>query len=109
MTVKPDIYITGPNQTVDSTPVGAAVTFHQTTASQVCQNDFIVHRDSFALCFADLYLPTGMEAAKKMTKNGVTVRYVKGWDINTSQQISRLDVFFGIKPLRPEWSGRVIS
>jgi hypothetical protein len=109
VTVKPDIYISGPNQTVDSTPVGAAVTFHQTTASQVCQNDFILHKDAFALSFADLYVPKGMEVAKKMTKNGVTVRYVKGWDINTSQQISRLDVFFGISDLRPEWAGRVIS
>lgn len=109
VTVKPDIYITGPNQTVSGTPVGAAVTFHQTTASQVCQNDFILHRDAFALSFADLYVPKGMEVAKKMSKNGVTVRYVKGWDINTSQQISRLDVFFGISDLRPEWAGRVIS
>lgn len=109
VTVKPDIYISGPNQTVSGTPVGSTVTFHQTTASQVCQNDLIVHRDSFALCFAELYKPKGMEMAKVMTKNGVSVRFVKGFDINTSQQISRLDVFFGISPLRPEWAGRVIS
>jgi hypothetical protein len=109
VTVKPDIYISGPNQTVSATPVGAAVTFHQTTSGQVVQNDIILHRDSFALCFANLYKPKGMEMADVITKNGVTVRYVRGWDINTSQQKSRLDVFFGIRPLRPEWSARIIS
>lgn len=109
VSVKPDIYITGPNQTVSGTPVGSTVTLHQTTASQVVRNDFVLHRDSFALSFAELYQPKGVEVAKTFTKNGVSVAYVKAFDINTRQQVSRLDVFFGISPMRPEWAARVIT
>lgn len=109
VTVKPDIYISGPNQTVSSTPVGAAVTFHQTTASQVCQNDFVLHKKAFALCFAELLAPKSMEVAKTYTRNGVSVAYVRGFDINSRDLINRLDVYFGISPMRIEWAGRVIS
>ncbi len=109
VSVKPDIVISGPNQSVSGTPVASTVTFHQTTASQVCQNDFILHKKSFALCFAKLYQPKGVEMAKTFTKNGVTIAYVRGFDINTYNLINRLDVFFGIRPMRLEWAGRVIS
>lgn len=109
VSVKPDIIISGPNQTVSGTPVASTVTFHQTTASQVCQNDFILHPKAFALCFAELFQPSGFEQAKTYTKNGVSVAYVRGMDLNTRDLVNRLDVFFGISPMRIEWAGRVIS
>jgi P22 coat protein - gene protein 5 len=109
VSVKPDIVISGPKQTVSATPVGKNVTFHQTVANQVVQNDLIFHKDSFALCFGELYKPKGMEMAETFTANGVSVAFVKGFDIKTREQVSRLDVYFGIRPLRLEWAGRIIS
>jgi hypothetical protein len=109
VTVKPDLVISGADQTIDRTPVGSTVSFHQSTASQVVQNDFVLHKEAFAMAFADLYEPKGMEMAKSYSQDGVSVRFVKGFDINTSQQVSRLDCFFGIAPMRTEWAARIIS
>ena len=109
VSVMPNIVISGPNQNVSGTPVGSTVTFHQTTSGQVVQNDLILHKKAFALCFAELYQPKGMEVAKTFTKNGVSVAYVKGFDINTRSLINRLDVYFGIRPLQLGWAARVIS
>jgi hypothetical protein len=109
VSVKPDIVISGPNQNVSGTPVASTVTFHQTTASQVVQNDLILHKKAFALCFAELYQPKGMEIAKTFTKNGVSIAYVRGFDINTRALINRLDVYFGIRPMQLGWAARVIS
>lgn len=112
VTVKPDIVITGAKQTVSGTPVGSGVTFNQTVSGQVVQNDLILHRDSFAIAFADLHLPKiggGVEMASKFSKDGVSVRFLKGFDIKTSQELCRLDVLYAIGAMRNEWAGRVIS
>lgn len=109
VSVKPDIVISGPNQTVSGTPVASTVTFHQTTSGQVVQNDLILHKKAFALCFAELYQPKGMEVAKTYTKNGVSIAYVRGFDINTRSLINRLDAYFGIRPMQLGWASRVIS
>lgn len=109
VSVKPDIVISGPNQNVSGTPVASTVTFHQTTSGQVVQNDLILHKKAFALCFAELYQPKGMEVAKTFTKNGVSIAYVRGFDINTRSLINRLDVYFGIRPMQLGWAARVIS
>lgn len=110
VTVKPDIVISGALQTVSGTPVGSTVTFHQTTSGQVVQNDLILHRDAFAIAFADLYMPQkGIEMGGKYSVDGVSVRWLKGFDIKTSQELNRLDVLFAIGALRTGWAARIIS
>ncbi len=105
VSVLPKIYISGPNQNVSATPVGAAVTLGQTTSGQVLRNAFVLSKQAFGIAFAQLYQPKGMEIAKTYTTpDGISVRYIQGFDVSTSKLVSRLDVYFGVFPLRPEWS-----
>lgn len=109
LTVSPEIIISGPNQTVSAAPTGKGVTWNFNTSGLVTQNDLVFAKDSFAIAFADLPVPGGMDMASSISEDGISLRFVRGWDIVESRFISRLDVFFGLAAVRPEWACRVIS
>jgi hypothetical protein len=68
-----------------------------------------MHKKAFALATVDLVVPGGMDMAAKAAYDGISVRFVKGFDIVNARQLSRMDLFMGICELRPEWSTRVIG
>ena len=51
---------------------------------------------------ADLIMPPNVEASRKVL-DGVSMRIVRQYAIGTDQLISRLDVLYGFKYVRPEW------
>jgi hypothetical protein len=109
VSVSPAIVLTGPRQTVSATPVGGTVTFDQTTANQVAQTDLILHEKSFAVAFADLELPRNMDMASVLSQDGISIRFIRGYDIVNARQLSRMDAFWGIAATRPEWAAKILS
>jgi hypothetical protein len=109
VSVSPDIIISGANQTVSATPVGGTAVLAQTTANQIVQTDLVLHKDSFAIAFADLAVPQGMDMASTLSADGISLRFVRGFDIKGGGFLSRLDVFFGIAATRQEWACKIIS
>ena len=109
VSVSPSIVISGPNQTVSATPVGGTVTLDQTTANQVAQCDLVLHEKSFAVAFADLELPNNMDMASQISQDGISLRFLRGYDIANARRLSRIDVFYGIAAVRPEWAAKIIS
>jgi len=51
---------------------------------------------------ADLVMPPNVEAARE-NFDGVSMRMVSQYAIGTDQLITRLDVLFGYRFIRPEW------
>lgn len=109
VSVSPSIVLTGAQQTVSASPVGGTAVFVQNTASQVCQNDLILHPQAFGVAFADLELPNGMDMANTVQGDGISIRFVRGFDIKGGGFLSRMDCFFGFAALRPEWAAKIIS
>lgn len=109
VSVSPSVVLTGPEQNIASTPVGKAAVLMQTTADQTVYNDLVVHPNAFALVFADLDTPGGIDMASKATMDGVTIRFLRDFNIISSEYKCRLDVLFGIKALRPEHACKIIS
>ena len=59
------------------------------------------------LVTADMDVPGGMDMAERVSFDGVSLRFVRGFDISNNRRISRFDILAGVGVLRPEWSVRV--
>jgi hypothetical protein len=65
------------------------------------------HRDAFTLVTADMELPKGMDMADRAVEDGVSIRFIRGYDITNNRRICRFDLLAGYGLLRPEWAVRV--
>lgn len=110
--VSPALVTSGAKQTVllVSAGAGKAVTFtgagSSGAASAVLTQNLAYHRDAFTFVTADLEVPKGVEASRQIY-DGISLRYVRDFDIVNSKHPARLDVLFGFKTIRPEWATRV--
>jgi hypothetical protein len=109
VTVSPTPVLTGPNQNISATPVGGTAVMRQNTASQIVQTDFVLHPKACALAFVDLELPNNMEMASRVSADGISIRFLRGYDIANARYLSRMDCFFGRAMQRPEWAAKIIS
>jgi hypothetical protein len=113
--IYPSIVSSGQLQTVDSAPAdNAPITIfgHASShANRATPQGLIYNRDAFTLVTADLPLPGGVWAAERISNKqlGISVRFVKDYDIMSDQSPARLDVIYGWAALRPELAVRVAS
>ena len=70
-------------------------------------NAIAFHRDAFAFGTADLILPQGVDMAGRASADGVSIRLVRQYDINSDQLPCRLDVLYGWSTVYPELACRV--
>ena len=77
---------------------GSAATYAQALA---------FHKDAFALGTADLLLPQGVDMAGRASADGLSIRLVRQYDINSDQLPCRLDVLYGWSTIYPELATRV--
>lgn len=107
--ISPAIITTGAQQTVTAAPDDNAEITVLGQANKVSPMNLAYHKQAFALVTADLPLPKGMEIAGRAAseKTGISVRFVRGYDITNDRFISRLDVLCGWAVLRPEWACRI--
>ena len=66
------------------------------------------HKNSIALVSAPLELPSGANVATADFE-GVTIRVVMGYDINTKKTIISLDCLYGVAVINPMLGARLIS
>jgi len=81
------------------TPVGAA-------SAQYAQN-LVYHKDAISFATADLLLPQGVDMASRQVHNGISLRIVRQYDINSDKMPCRIDVLYGYDVIRPEMACRV--
>ena len=111
----PSLIPSGQWQTVDASPADNAIITIFGHASQHANKQspqgLVYHRDAFTLVMADLPLPGGVWAAERVSNKqlGVSVRFLKDYDIMTDQSPARLDVLYGWAALRPEMATRIAS
>lgn len=109
LAVYPPMYTSasGGLQTIDAFPVAtASITFRGTTAQSKTEN-LVFHKSAFALATVDLELPKGIDFSARQVMDGISMRILRQYDINTDIVPCRIDVLFGKKCVRPEWACRV--
>lgn len=109
LTIAPAITTSGAYATVNAGPAdGAALTFVG-TASTTYPHSSMFHRDAFALVTVPLELPRGASFKARASHDGLSVRVINDYDIDTDDDIIRLDVMWGVKTLYPELGCRIVG
>lgn len=91
-------------QTVDTAPVNGAVITVVTPANAVYRKNIAFAPEAVTMATADLVLPRGVHEAAREQYDGVAMRMVSAYNIETDQFVTRLDVLYGFLYVRPEWA-----
>jgi len=106
--IKPEMIDTGPYKTITTFPAaGAAVTVVGTQSEPYPQN-LGFHKNAFALVMVPLITPHNVWGSSARA-DGYAIRVLKDYDVNTDDEICRMDVLYGVKTLYPELAVRLIG
>ena len=107
LTVSPAIIASGPYQNCSNGAANdQALTF--VGAASTAYNQSLLFQKGFA-CFAtaDLVMPTGIDFSSRQVFDGISMRMVRDYDIVKDRFLTRLDVLYGYKVLRPQLATKV--
>lgn len=109
MQIAPAIVATGAFQNVNASPTtGNALTFAD-TASTARGQSLVYHPDFATFATADLVMPNGVDMASRASKDGLSIRLVRQYDINNDIFPCRLDILWGTAAIRPQLACRVAA
>ena len=90
--------------TVTASPANGAAITVATKAGSVYRKNFAFLPQAATLVTADLELPKGVHEAARESQDGTSMRMVTAYNVTTDQFITRLDILYGYKWVRPEWA-----
>jgi hypothetical protein len=105
LTISPAIITSGPYQTVDAAPTDNAVI----TVKASHKANLAFHKNAFGLVMCPLQIPDGASWAQRESHNGLSIRVVKDYDVDSDDEIIRLDILYGVKALYPELACRLFG
>jgi len=76
-------------------------------ASTSYVQNLVFHKNAYAFVTADLELPKGMDMAYRATMDGISMRFLRGYDLINMRYVSRIDILYGWAAIRPKLSCRV--
>lgn len=109
ITFSPAMYWEGARQNVDHEPSENDVITHVGSASTAYTQNLMYHKDAFT--FATANLPMMADASKCVVrqKDGLSIRLWQASDIRNDELLTRIDILYGYKDIRPEWACRITS
>ena len=110
LTITPAIIASGPHQNVSAVPDDDdLLTFVSGVAASTAHKQSILFQKGFAcMGTADLVLPKGVHMASRQSYDGISMRIVQDYDVVKDRVLTRLDVLYGFKILRPELAVRIL-
>lgn len=91
-------------QTVTASPANSAAITVVSKSAEVYRKNFAYAPEAVTMATADLELPKGIHEAHREQFDGISMRMVTGYNIGSDQFITRLDILYGYKWVRPEWA-----
>lgn len=91
-------------QTVDVSPANAADVIPATLSGTSYRKNFAFVPEAVTMATADLELPRGVHEAARQAYDGISMRMISAYNIQSDQFITRLDVLWGALWVRPEWA-----
>lgn len=109
LALSPTPVTSGARQNVSLVSAGAskAVVKVGAGASELLNTSMVFHRDAFAIAFADLVMPKGVDFAAREVYDGISMRVVRQYSINDDKFPCRIDVCYGYKTIRPQLACRI--
>ena len=107
--ISPAIITSGALQNVSGSPAsGALITFSGAVSTNYGIS-MAYQKGAFAFATADMVMPRGVDFAARETFDGVSMRFVRQYDINNDKFPCRLDVLYGFKTVRPQLACRLAN
>lgn len=108
VTVSPTPITSGAKQNIVINSAGASKNVVVSgTASGSDDTSLLYHKEAFAFASADLVMPSGVDFSSRQVLDGVSMRIVRQYDINSDKFPCRLDVLYGFKTLRAQLACRL--
>lgn len=112
ISVQPAMYTTGGKQNISAFPAdGALITVLDAASagSNLTPANMAYHKDAFVLGMADFELPKGVDMAGRAVDPdaGLSISFIRDYDINMHRRVCRLDVIYGWKAVYPELACRI--
>lgn len=108
LSIQPAIITSGAKQTVDAVPVhGAAITFNPANASTNYPMNIAFHKEAFAFVGAKMKTYKDAHICHQETIDGLSIRLWSASDIMNDRLITRIDILYGYKCVRPELACRI--
>lgn len=109
ISVSPPIVTSGALQNVSASPAnGAAMTFVGTASTPTGQS-IAYHKNAFTFVSANLPIPDGVHFAKRAMQDGISLRLIREYDINTDRIPARFDILYGYAAIRPVMAARLFA
>jgi hypothetical protein len=113
ITISPAIIASGAYQNVTARPAdNIGITVVTGSAGVGYAQNILWHRDAITFVSPELELPGGMDMASNASmadEGGISLRFVRGFDIVNNRRISRFDVLWGGAVTIPQWCVRRTS
>lgn len=109
LAISPSIVVTGPTQNVSASPTNGGAIVFDGTASLQYGLILAYYKQAFAIAFADLYMPKGLDFGAREVMDGISLRIIRDYTVLTDLIVTRVDVLYGVKTIRPELACRVAS
>jgi hypothetical protein len=111
LSISPSIVLTGTTQNVSALPADNAALTFLPALSTLTANNILYHKDAYVLGCADLEIPGGVDMSARASdpESGLSVRMVRQYDINNDKFITRLDILYGWKTVRPEFACKILG
>ena len=107
LTISPAVIVSGPQQTVSAAPADdAAITVLGTGGTAYPQN-MGFHKNAFALVTVPLEMPDGAAFKARESHDGLSMRVVKDYDIDSDEDIIRMDILYGVDAIYPDLACRL--
>lgn len=89
--------------TVTASPASGALITLVGGAGVTFRKNFVMDPMAITMATADLELPRGVHEAYRESYDGVSLRFITGYDVINDNFVSRFDVLYGWANIRPEW------
>ena len=110
VTISPAIIAGGAYQNVTARPAdSAAITITSGVANTTYTQNLIWHKDAFTFVSPKQELPGGMDMAYQASmadEGGVSLRFIRGYDITNNRFVSRFDILWGGAVTLPNFGAR---
>lgn len=109
LTFSPSLVSTGAGQNVSALPADNAAITRLGAASSYTSMGWAYQKEAIAFVTADLEMPNGVDQKARENLDGISMRYIRDFDIINDTWIARLDVLYGFELVRPELAVRLHS
>jgi coat protein Gp5 len=109
--IYPPMTPSGPFQTIDALAADNAAITVLGAANTNTPQGLAYHPDAFTLGMADLEVPRGTDMAERIASKelGISIRFIRDYDIKSNSRPCRSDVLYGYAAPRPELACRVAA